>query len=55
MGSNSLKDFISISGIEPNSLSLQFTVTRNVIKGKNYAFRYRAINAVGAGGWSPVT
>lgn len=55
MGSSSLKDFVTITGVEPKSLSLLFTVTRNIIKGKNYAFRYRAINAVGAGGWSPVT
>jgi hypothetical protein len=55
MGSSILNDFESISGNDPQTLSLFFIVTKNVEKGKTYAFRYRAINAVGAGDWSPVT
>lgn len=54
MGSLRLRDFETISGIDPQTLQLFFTVTRNVEKGKTYTFRYRAINAVGAGGWSPI-
>ena len=55
MGSSLLKDFVTISGSDPQTLSLYFVVTNNIEKGKTYAFRYRAINAVGAGGWSDVT
>ena len=55
MGSSILKDFITISGLDPQTLSLYFIVTKGIEKGKTYAFRYRAINAVGAGDWSPIT
>lgn len=53
MGSLSLNDFQSINGEDPHSLALSFTVTRDIQKGKFYAFRYRAINSVGPSGWSP--
>ena len=54
MGSLSLNDFETISGAEPESLALSFTVTRNIVKGTYYAFRYRAVNIVGASDWSPI-
>lgn len=31
---------------------MYFTVTRNIVKGEPYYFRYRAINAIGPGPWS---
>jgi hypothetical protein len=55
MGTLPLNDFKSIVGSSSYSLALQFTVTTNIIKGKTYAFRYRAVNKVGAGGWSPIS
>lgn len=51
---NKLNNFVTVSGIEPNSLSLTFTVTKGIVKGTYYAFRYRAVNSVGAGEWSPL-
>lgn len=54
MGSTNLKDFVSIQGVDPYSLALSFVVTKGIEKGKTYAFRYRAVNAVGAGPWSAV-
>ena len=54
-GSTSLTDFVTISGAEPKSLALSFTVTLNVSKGKYYSFRYRAVNSVGASDWSPIS
>lgn len=53
-GSLKLTDFVTISGEEPRSLALSFTVTKDVSKGAYYSFRYRAVNSVGAGDWSPV-
>ncbi len=55
MGSTNLRDFVTIQGLEPYSLSLNSIVTKGIEKGRTYAFRYRAINAVGAGPWSPIT
>ena len=51
---NKLNNFETVSGVDPTSLSLSFTVTRNIIKGTYYAFRYRAVNSVGPGNWSPL-
>ena len=53
-GSLSLSDFVTVSGAEPKSLALSFTVTKDIQEGAYYAFRYRAVNAVGASGWSPI-
>jgi hypothetical protein len=55
MGSINLNDFVSISGVNPSTLSLSFIVTQNIIKGKTYVFRYRAVNYVGPGPWSSTT
>ncbi len=55
MGSTNLRDFVSILGLEPYTLALSFIVTKGIEKGKTYAFRYRAINSVGAGPWSEIT
>ena len=55
MGSLTLTDFVSIVGADPYSLQVSFIVTRNVEKGKIYAFRYRAVNIIGPGQWSEVT
>ena len=54
-GSTSLTDFVTISGAEPKSLALSFTVTLNVARGTYYSFRYRAVNQIGASGWSPIS
>ncbi len=55
MGSDYLNFFETVQGENPQELSLSFIVTRNIAKGRIYAFRYRAINGVGAGPWSPIT
>lgn len=55
MGTTSLNDFTTISGVDPTTLSLYATITKGITKGKTYTFRYRAVNAVGNGEWSPVT
>ena len=55
MGTTNLKDFFPLVGADPFTLNLDFTVTKGIEKGKTYAFRYRAINAVGPGLWSPIT
>ena len=54
MGSLKLNDFITVVGGDPYTLQLSFVVTKNITKGELYTFRYRAINQVGAGEWSPV-
>lgn len=54
-GSTSLTDFVTISGVEPKSLALSFTVTLKVTRGAYYSFRYRAVNSVGPSDWSPVS
>lgn len=55
MGSLTLTDFTSVVGADPYSLQVAFIVTRNVEKGKFYAFRYRAINIIGPGEWSEIS
>jgi len=55
MGSDYLNFFETVQGSNPQVLALSFTVTRNVVKGKIYSFRYRAVNGVGAGPWSPIS
>lgn len=52
MGSLTFNDFKSIAGSELHSLQTFFTVTQGIEKGAHYAFRYRAVNQVGAGEWS---
>jgi len=54
IGSLSLNDFKSAVGGDPYTLQLTFVVTTNITKGELYTFRYRAINQVGAGDWSPI-
>lgn len=54
IGSLFLNDFLSVVGADPYTLQLSFVVTTNIRKGEFYTFRYRAINQVGAGSWSPV-
>lgn len=54
-GTTALNDFETIVGGDPYSLALQFTVTKGIVKGQTYTFRYRAINKVGAGEWSDIT
>jgi hypothetical protein len=55
MGTTTLKEFFPLVGADPFTLNLDFTVANGIEKGKTYAFRYRAINAVGPGLWSPIT
>lgn len=47
-----LNDFVEIVGGDPYTLQTFFIVTKNIEIGNDYAFRYRAINLVGAGPWS---
>ena len=54
IGSLSLNDFSTVVGGDPYTLQLSFVVTTNITKGELYTFRYRAINQVGAGDWSPI-
>ena len=42
-------------GGEAYTLQTYFIVTHNIVMGEDYAFRYRAINAVGRGEWSDVS
>lgn len=55
MGSLTLTDFASVVGLDPDSLQVHFTVTRDVEKGKEFAFRYRARNIIGPGAWSDIS
>jgi hypothetical protein len=53
MGSpGTLNDFVEIVGGDPYTLQIYFVVTKGITIGVDYAFRYRAINAVGPGDWS---
>jgi hypothetical protein len=54
MGTEALNDFVSIVGADPTSLALSFIITKGIVKGETYTFRYRAVNAVGASCWSPI-
>jgi len=54
LGSLNLNDFVSLVGGDPYTLQLTFVVTTNITKGELYTFRYRAINQVGFGAWSPI-
>lgn len=51
MGTLGLNDFVTISGEDPHSLASNILIT-DVVKGRTYTFRYRAINAVGNGEYS---
>lgn len=52
MASPLLNDWVPLVGSDPHSLSLEYTVATGLVRGDDYAFRYRAINQVGAGPWS---
>ena len=52
MGNLTLTDFVPVVGEDPHSLQVTYIVTREITKGKEYAFRYRAINTIGPGPWS---
>ena len=45
-------DFVSLSGFSPYSMIRHFTVSENVVKGRDHRFRYRVRNAVGWGEFS---
>ena len=51
-GSPLLNDWETLVGAAPHSLGLEYLTTRGITAGQRYAFRYRAINQVGAGPWS---
>ena len=55
IGSLLLTDFVSVVGDDPHTLQLNFIITRNIEKGSEYAFRYRAINLIGTGPWSDIS
>ena len=44
MGSPRLDDWVTIAGGEPRTLSLSYTVTKGLVRGEDYTFRYRAVN-----------
>ena len=52
MSSILLTDWMQVVGTDPYSLQLYFTVTRGIVKGEPFQFRYRAINSIGVGPWS---
>lgn len=54
MGSLTLNDFYTIAGGDQYTLQIYFVVTQGITVGQDYAFRYRAINAVGSGPWSDI-
>jgi hypothetical protein len=41
--------------MESYTLDSEVTITDNIIKGKQYRLRYRAINLIGNGPWSEIT
>ena len=45
-------DFVSLTGFSPYSMIRHFTVSENVVKGRDHRFRYRVRNAVGWGEFS---
>jgi hypothetical protein len=55
MASLTLNDFVSVQGLETNSLQTFFVVTQTINRGQDYVFRYRGVNLVGAGEWSDMT
>ena len=50
-----LDSFVTLVGADPHTLYTSFTVVRGLVKGETYAFRYRAINAIGASEWSDLS
>jgi hypothetical protein len=54
IGSLNLNDFVTITGGEIYTLQNYFIVTQGVVKGQEYAFRYRGINMIGNGLWSDI-
>jgi hypothetical protein len=42
-------DFVSLTGFSPLSMIQHFSITENIVKGRDHRFRYRVKNAVG---WS---
>jgi titin len=47
-----LDDWATLAGAEPHSLAREYRAARGIVAGQRYAFRYRAVNEVGAGPWS---
>jgi len=50
-----LDSFETLVGADPHTLYMSYTVVSGLVKGETYAFRYRAINAIGAGEWSDLS
>ena len=50
-----MNDFTEVVGGDPYTLQTYFTVTKSILKGDTYAFRYRAINEIGPGPWSDIS
>ena len=49
-----LNDFVTIFGGDSYTLQIFFIVTKGIIMGEDYAFRYRGINEIGPGPWSEI-
>lgn len=47
--------FISLVGYERQYLEISYIATQNITKGKDHRFRYRAQNAAGWSGFSPIS
>lgn len=50
-----MNDFVEVVGGDPFTLQTYFTITKGIEKSETYAFRYRGINAIGAGPWSNIS
>lgn len=46
--------FTTVLGQSDNTLDTEVTVSSGIVKGKTYRARYRAINSIGPGPWSPI-
>ena len=46
--------FYTVLGAIDNTLDTEVIVTSDIVKGKTYRARYRAINSIGPGPWSPI-
>jgi hypothetical protein len=46
--------FTDVGGSDPFSMQLKYAISTNLVRGKNYALRYRVRNAIGWSDFSPL-